>query len=575
MSLLAELKRRKVFKVGAAYLVVAWLAVQAASIAFPTFEAPLWALRVFILVALLGFPLALVMAWIFDVTPEGLRLDTQVSGSRRVFAVAALLMVLALGWYFRGQPAFHQEPAPTAPASAPTANPKVYATSIAVLPFVDMSQTKDQEYFSDGLSEELLNLLAQLPQLRVIARTSSFSFKGKEVDVATIAKTLNVANILEGSVRKNGNTLRITAQLVRASDSSHLWSQTYDRELTDVFKVQDEIAAAVVDALKLKLLPAQAMSNLRRSDNPEAYNQFLLGNEFFKRQNQDGWQRAAAAYRQAIALDSKFAAAYAALADAEGSLADMSGIAADAEQSRGYADQAIALAPELVDGYVVRGTGRLSFKKDWSGAQADFEKAIALSPGDANVQVGYGRMMIAMGRVPEAISASRKATELDPLSSVAWDQLGRLYYGVGQYPAAAKALDRGLEISPEADRVRFHRGVTSLLAGKPEEALGFFQHTGSAYGGVGIAMAEHSLGHARESQQALDKEIAEYAQGAGYQIAEVYAWRGEKDKAFEWLYRAYAQHDGGLTFIKTDPLVASLVSDPRYAALMKKMGLPP
>ena len=180
MSLISELKRRKVFKVGAAYLVVAWLAVQAASIAFPTFEAPLWALRVFILVTLLGFPLALVMAWIFDVTPEGLRLDTAVSGSKRVFAVAALLMVLALGWYFRGQPAFRQEPAPApaAAASIAAASPKVDATSIAVLPFVDMSQAKDQEYFSDGLSEELLNLLAQLPQLRVIARTSSFSFKG-------------------------------------------------------------------------------------------------------------------------------------------------------------------------------------------------------------------------------------------------------------------------------------------------------------------------------------------------------------------------------------------------------------
>ena len=286
MSLIAELQRRKVFKVGAAYLVVAWLAVQAASITFPTFEAPLWALRVFILVALLGFPLALVMAWVFDATPEGMKFDPDVSGSKRVFAGAALLIVLALAWYFHGQMAFRQGPAsPPATANAATARPKLDATSIAVLPFVDMSQLKDQEYFSDGLSEELLNLLAQLPQLRVIARTSSFSFKGKEVDVATIARTLNVANVLEGSVRKSGNTLRITAQLIRASDSSHLWSQTYDRELTDVFKVQDEIAGAVVAALKLQLLPDQSMNNARRSDVPEAYNQFLLGNEFKDRKS--------------------------------------------------------------------------------------------------------------------------------------------------------------------------------------------------------------------------------------------------------------------------------------------------
>ncbi len=579
MSLFEELKRRKVFKVGAAYLVVAWLAVQAASIAFPTFEAPLWALRVFILVTLLGFPLALVMAWIFDATPEGLKLDANLSGSKRVFAGAAVLIVLALAWYYRGQPAFRAGAATPAAAatgaSAAGAAAKLDATSIAVLPFVDMSQGKDQEYFSDGLSEELLNLLAQLPQLRVIARTSSFSFKGKEVDVATIARTLGVANVLEGSVRKSGNTLRITAQLIRSSDSSHLWSHTYDRELTDVFKVQDEIAGAVVAALKLQLLPDQAMSNARRSDNPEAYNQFLLGNEFFKRENPDDWRRAVAAYRQAIALDGKFAAAYAGLASSEGSLADMSGLVADAEQSRADADQAVALAPELVDGYVARGTGRLSFKKDWSGAQADFAKALALSPGDADVQVGYGRMMIALGRVPEAIAASRKATELDPLSSIAWDQLGRLYYGVGKYPAAAKALDRALEITPASGRARYHRGVTSLLAGQLEDALRLFRQTGAAYGGVGVAMAQFSLGHARESQQALDQEIAQYAQGAGYQIAEAYAWRGEKDKAFEWLDRAYAQHDGGLTFIKSDPLVASLLADPRYAALMGKMGLPP
>ena len=574
MSLIAELKRRKVFKVGAAYLVVAWLAVQAASIAFPAFEAPLWALRVFILVALLGFPLAVVMAWIFDVTPEGVRLDTSMSGSKRVFAGAALLMVLALGWYVRGQPAFHQDAILPAPNAAASASTKVDATSIAVLPFVDMSQSKDQEYFSDGLSEELLNLLAQLPQLRVIARTSSFSFKGKEVDVATIAKTLNVANVLEGSVRKNGNTLRITAQLIRTSDSSHLWSQTYDRELTDVFKVQDEIASAVVDALKLKLLPTQEISNLRRSDNPEAYNQFLLGNEFIKRGSVEDWRHASAAYRRAVALDPNFAAAYAGLASSEGNLADLSGIDADKVRSIEYGDRAIALAPNLVDGYIGRATSRLSFRNDWEGARADFDKALALAPGDATVQLGIGRMMIALGRIPEAIAASRRATELDPLFADAWDQLGRLLYAKADYPAARAALDRALENSPGQSRALFHRGVTSLLDGHADEALGFFSKAGNGYGDVGVAMAQFSLGHVRESQQALDQAIAKFAQGAAYQIAEAYAWRGEKDTAFQWLERARVQRDGGLTFIRTDPLMASLVGDPRYAQLMQKMGMP-
>jgi len=584
MHLMAELQRRKVFKVGAAYVVVAWLAVQAASIAFPTFEAPLWVLRVFILVALLGFPLALVLAWAVEATPDGLRLDPGVAGTKRVVAGAVLLALLALGWYFYGQPAFRKTDLAVAPVAssvpsaatgaAQPAAPAVDPHSIAVLPFVDMSQTRDQEYFSDGLSEELLNLLAQLPQLRVIARTSSFSFKGKEVDVGTIARALHVANVLEGSVRKSGNTLRITAQLIRASDSTHLWSQTYDRELTDVFKVQDEIAGAVVSALKVQLLPDQTITSARRSADPEAYNQYLLGNELLKRVNEPGWRLAIDAYHRAIARDPGFAGAYAGLANAEGSLGDALGDATIMRQAVVDGSRSIALAPDLVEGYVTRGISRLSSEKDWAGAQADFEKAITLNPGDSNAQLGYGRLMTALGRVPEAIAASRRSTALDPLGPQSWALLGRVLNFVHQFPAARQALDRALALSPESDMVLFHRGLNDLLQGRAREALAFFRKSGGGYGGAGVAMAEHSLGHVRESQQALDAEIAAYSQGAAYQIAEVYAWRGEKDKAFQWLDRAYAQKDGGLTFVKVDPTLASITGDPRFAALLKKLGLP-
>ena len=217
MALFVELKRRKVFKVGAAYLVVAWLAIQVASIGFPAFDLPPRVLRLCILGAALGFPLALALAWVLEVTPQGLRFDPAARGNKRFASIAVLLVVLALGWYFQGQPAFRPQPAAPPPA-APDAH------SIAVLPFVNLSPDREQAYFSDGLSEELLNMLGQVPQLRVIARTSSFSFKGKKVDVADDRPALNVAHVLEGSVRKSGNTLRITAQLVRASDSTHLWS---------------------------------------------------------------------------------------------------------------------------------------------------------------------------------------------------------------------------------------------------------------------------------------------------------------------------------------------------------------
>jgi len=570
-----------VFKVGVGYLVVAWLVVQVASIGFPTFEAPPWALRAFILVVLLGFPIALLFAWAFEVTPEGVRADPIQRGNKRFVLVTVALIALAFAWYFKGQPTVRDVAAST-PPSTPTpaarapvaAAPAIDPNSIAVLPFVDMSQAKDQEYFSDGLSEELLNLLAQLPQLKVIARTSSFSFKGQEVDIATIAKKLNVANVLEGSVRKSGNTLRITAQLVRTSDSMHLWSQTYDRELTDVFKVQDEIAAAVVEALKLKLLPNQAIGSANRSSNSEAYNQYLLGHGFSERGITGNPQRAAAAYRQAIALDPNYAAAYAELARAEAQIADSSGDEAGKAQSLATAEKAVALAPDLAGAYLSRATIRLSWRRDWTGAKADYERAMALSPADANVQVGYCRLLIAFGRVDEAIAISRKALELDPLSEEGWRLLGRILNASGQLPAAREALDRSLAINPEANRTKYQLGMNELLQGQPQEAMAYFAQTGSSFRSTGIAMAQHSLGNAQASQQALDAVIAESAMGFAYQIAEVYAWRGEPDKAFEWLERAYAQNDGSLPFIKADPLMKSVQSDPRFAAFLRKLGLP-
>src|SRR4051794_26416172 len=271
-----ELKRRNVYKVAAAYAVVAWLLVQVTTQVFPIFEIPNWALRLIVFAIVIGFPIALVMAWAFELTPEGLKrtedADLAAAAQRphhRAWVVVVIIAgAMSLGLFFLGRM--------SAPSQQSGAN-EVSSKSIAVLPFVNMSSDKEQEYFSDGLSEELLNQLAQVAQLRVIARTSSFSFKGKEVDVATIAKALNVANVLEGSVRKSANTLRVTAQLIRASDSSHLWSQTYDRDRTDIFKLQDEIAGDVVAALKVKLLPSQELPKAQRTNNPEAYQQYLQG----------------------------------------------------------------------------------------------------------------------------------------------------------------------------------------------------------------------------------------------------------------------------------------------------------
>jgi TolB-like protein len=599
-SLFAELRRRNVFKAAAAYLALGWVVTQVTSTVAPPLHLPDWIVPVVVWIGVIGFPFVIMFSWIYELTPEGLKRESEVDRSasithvtsRRLDHIIIGLLVLAIGLFAfdrfvprRVEPstASREAATPAVPSastpSAATAAPAASDNSIAVLPFVDMSQAKDQEYFSDGLSEELLNLLAQVPQIRVIARTSSFAFKGKEVGVAEIAKTLSVAHVLEGSVRKSGDTLRITAQLIRTTDSSHLWSETYDRQLTDVFKVQDEIAAAVVAQLKVKLLPAQQVTSLHRTANTEAYNQFLLGNQFFSRTSAEGYRLAATAYQKAIALDPGYAAAYAGLAFAELYAGDYAATAEENVSARqralAAADKSIALAPDLADGYAARGWLRSNVTWDWTGGQADFEKALALEPGSAATQRRYGLLLLNLGRMTEAVAATRKSIELDPLSSAAWNNLGTMYFvNPDQFREAREALDRALAINPESNFANNNLATLELLEGHAQKALDVFRRAGEVWSQTGVAMAEHTLGHAKESQRALDELIAKYAHDSAYQIADVYAWRGEADKAFEWLERAYVQRDGGLGGIKVDPVLKSLWTDARFAAMLKKLGLP-
>lgn len=444
--------------------------------------------------------------------------------------------------------------------------------SIAVLPFLDMSEKKDQGYFSDGLSEELISSLAQVKGLQVIARTSSFHFRDKQAAIAEIASTLGVAHVLEGSVRRAGDTVRVTAQLIRADTEQPLWSQTYDRDVKDIFQVQDDIAAAVVDALKLKLLPTPA-ADPHRSDNPEAYNQYLLARQFGRRGNLEDIQRAVAAYAQAIALDPGFAAAYAGLSFTETAIANSTQDAALFSQARDSAEKALALAPQLVDAYRARALFRLE-TLDFAGSRADSEQALALAPGDSAVQSLYGVQIAAFGRIPQAIAAMNKAIELDPLNGYAWANVGLFLTENRDYAGARRALERALAISPSADAFHFALAQLDMLQGKLTDATAEFQKLGSDGGRqMGDAMIEHAQAHERQSQQALEELIAKHATDMAYQVGDVYAWRGEADKAFEWLERAYQQRDSGLNGIAYDPLLAGLQNDPRYRALLEKLGL--
>ena len=500
--------------------------------------------------------------------------------ARRVLLLIAAVSVIGVGyfavdklWLSKRSAAHAQTSISTIQAGTPRQG-AIPEKSVAVLPFIDMSEKKDQEYFSDGLSEELIDLLAQVQDLRVPARTSSFAFKGKAADVPSIAKKLRVAQLLEGSVRKAGNTLRVTVQLIRADDGYLLWSRTYDRDIKDIFKVQDEIAAAVVEVLKAKLAPEQAVAGYR-SSSTEAYNQYLLGKRFHSRGNVDGWRRAIDAFHKAIALDPDYAAAYANLALSEYVLADSTGDAAGQRQAMADAERAVTLAPQEADGYASRGVLRMTFLWDWNGAEADLEKALALDPASDKVQGNYATLLERLGRLPEAIVVGRRATEIDPLSAIAWSNLGLYLTFHRDYPAADEVLRRCLEINPESSFGGHHVAILRLLEGNAAEALATARKIGIEFFRLtDVAMAEHSLGHAKESQQALDELVAKHAPDGAYQVAEALAWRGEKDKAFAWLERAYQQRDGGLSEVKVDQLLGRLHGDPRFKAVLKKMNLP-
>jgi TolB-like protein/DNA-binding winged helix-turn-helix (wHTH) protein/Flp pilus assembly protein TadD len=490
-----------------------------------------------------------------------------------VFAV----FVLALAWILADKFWIPKPIAQEKLAGATPASPDISMSSIVVLPFVDMSEKKDQEYFSDGLSEELIELLGKTQGLRVIARTSSFYFKGRAEKIDAIAAELRVANVLEGSVRKSGDRLRVTAQLIRADTSEHLWSETFDRDLRDVFKVQDEISSAVVVALKIHLLPIEPLATQSKlhTENLEAYNLYLQGRQSYNQGDAEGYQRAVTAFQAATALDPRYAVAYADLALARFWLADPTTNIPGYESALAAAEKAVTLAPDLAVGYSARGFIRGIYRFDFAGAQVDLDRAVALNPSDATVLHRSAVLLAVFGKLPEAIAREEKALALDPLSEEICRRLGFFLVANQQLAQARPLYEKALLIAPSSWHARFNLGDLELLENRQAQALSDFQQTEGPWSRLyGQAKAGYSLGHLEASQRALDELIANYGKTSDWTIAKVYAWRGEKDKTFEWLERAYMHKDTGLTWLKIDPDFRSLRDEPRYKALLKKMNLP-
>jgi len=450
MSLLAELQRRKVFKVAAGYAVVGWIIVQVATSLLPLYNTPAWFLRAFVLIVMLGFPVALVLTWMLEVTPEGIQADVSRTGSKRVLAVALVLTALAIGWYWQGQHGAVVEGAD--------------AHSIAVLPFVNMSGDKENEYFSDGISEEILNSLAQMPELQVAARTSSFSFKGHQKEVPDIARELDVRMVLEGSVRKQGDRVRITAQLIDARKGFHLWSHTYDRDLKDIFAIQDEIAHAIADELKVKLGAAHA-DGAARPDTTDlkAYELYLKGMQLWQARGQDNMTEAERLFKQAVARDPKFAKAWAGIALSETLRPDWFGVpnAEALPLAQDAAERALALDPLLPEAYAALGNaasddGRLD------SAWAHFDRAVALAPSYATAWQWYGFHLAASGQPERGVKVGQRAIALDPKSPIVRQDHAGALWNAGHPEESMKICDALLAERPDwlnCEATRFDYGI--------------------------------------------------------------------------------------------------------------------
>jgi serine/threonine protein kinase/TolB-like protein/tetratricopeptide (TPR) repeat protein len=527
-----------------------------------------------------------------SIPPTPVAAPASATGAARTRLYAAGVAIIALGggaafWLTRDK---HHTAAPapapvaagsaaaatsTAPESAPK---KPEGTSIAVLPFTDTSPKKDQEWLSDGFSEELLVHLAKIKELRVVGRSSAFSFKNSTDDDATIAKKLGVTNLVEGSVAKIDDRVRITARLINAADGTQLWGETFDRNGKDVFAMQSEIATAVAKALQLKLVTEQAP--IAGTTNADAHEKVLRGRLLARSDSKEDLEQSAAAYQAAIDLDPKYAEAYAGLAYALSYLADRADTAKeredDLDRAQELAHKAVALGPDIAATHRVLANILFSFDWDWDGARASLARALELEPRDADTLRLAAQLASYTGDTARGTALAAQAVEIEPLISSSWNEVGIEHIALGEYTEARKAINHALELNPSSTFAKGRLAFIDLLEGNPDAA--FARAETITIPGIKlmlVAMAKFSRGRRAESQAALDTLIKTEAHTCAYQIAEVYAWRGDLDKAFEWLDKAYELRDGGLQEVRNDPLIRKLHSDPRFNTFLAKMKLPP
>ena len=579
MNVLAELRRRNVLRAGVLYVGAVWALSQGIAQLAPYVGAPDWVVRWFLVAAAIGFPFFLAFAWLFEFTPQGLKRESQIDSAdsvrahagrtmdRWIIAVLLVAVVLLLTNTF----VWHKGDGLRGDARAFKAPPN----SIAVLPFVNQSADSNQDYFSDGISEELLNQLAKIPQLQVAARTSSFHFKGKDISIPEIASKLHVSHILEGSVQKAGDTVRITAQLVDVATDRQLWSQRYDRKLDDIFRIQDEIAGEVVKALKVKLLGAAPQV---RATDPQAYVLFLQARELGRTLTRGAFARSDTLLRQVLAIDPNYAPAWDRLASnltdetAIGLLPSRDGY----ERARAAARKAISIDPNYAPPRAGLGYIAMYADGDLSGAAGHVEQALALDPTNLEVLGVASTLLMNLDRLDEALALKHAIVRRDPVNLSALYNLGRVQFYAGHLDEAIATNRTLLSLSPGRGLAHYRLGMALMLKGDAQAALTEVEReTSDRWRMIGLPAVFCALGRRADAQKAFKTLIASHAMNDPYAIAYDKAYCGEADQAFAWLDKAVQYHDGDLVSIAPQSLFDSLHSDPRWLPFLRRIGKAP
>jgi len=575
----AELKRRNVYKVAIAYAVVAWLLMQIATQVFPFFEIPNWAVRLVVLLLVIGCPVALILAWAFELTPEGIKrteiADELPKKSGRSSAWIYVIIVtgtIGAGLVFFGRYTSSRQ------------SPKTAEKSIAVLPFENRSEDKANAYFAEGVQDEILTRLSKIADLKVTSRTSTQHYKSVPENLAEIAKQLGVAHILEGSVQKSGDAVRVNVQLIKADNDSQVWAETFDRKLTDIFSVESDVAKAIADQLRAHITrQEEQVIAAKPTKNIEAYDAYLRGRYFWNKRTSDGIKHAIEHFQQSIARDPDFALGHAGLADSYIALTFYN-FAAPHEtmpKAKESAIKALALDDPLAEAHASLAHILMNYDWNWSAAEKEFKRSIELKPDYATAHEWYAiHYLTATGRFEEAVQEMKRALELEPASLVMNTFMGATLYYAGRYDEAIDQCRRTIEMDPNFAVAHWHLGLAyeqrQVLDAATEEfkkAISLSAGSPLMKAALGRAYAKSQKKH--EANEMLNElsELSKQQYVSAYEVATIYVALGNNEQAFQLLEQAYGEHSFHLVYLNVSPQFKPVSSDPRFQDLVQRIGL--